>query len=61
MLKAVKARAYLRGNDHVLPSDIVLCSKDILRHRIKLNYEAIVDGVTPDKVIEALLQSVPVP
>ncbi len=61
MLKAVKARAYIRGNDHVLPSDIVLCSKDILRHRIKLNYEAIVDGVTPDKVIEALLQSVPVP
>lgn len=61
MLKAVKARAYLRGNDHVLPSDIVLCSKDILRHCIKLNYEAIVDGITPDQVIEALLQSVPVP
>jgi len=61
MLKAVKARAYLRGNDYVQPSDIVLCAKDILRHRLKLSYEAIADGITPDKVIEALLQSVPVP
>ncbi|MDF1884331.1 MoxR family ATPase [Sulfurimonas sp. SAG-AH-194-C21] len=61
MLKAVKARAYLRGNDYVKPSDIVLCAKDILRHRIKLSYEAIADGMTPDTVIEALLQSVPVP
>ncbi|MDF1878681.1 MoxR family ATPase [Sulfurimonas sp. SAG-AH-194-C20] len=61
MLKAVKARAYLRGNEYVKPSDIVLCAKDILRHRIKLSYEAIADGMTPDTVIEALLQSVPVP
>ncbi|MDQ7043495.1 MAG: MoxR family ATPase, partial [Sulfurimonas sp.] len=61
MLKAVKARAYLRGNDYVMPSDIVLCAKDILRHRIKLTYEAIADEMTPDKVIEALLQSVRVP
>ncbi|MDF1876735.1 MoxR family ATPase [Sulfurimonas sp. SAG-AH-194-L11] len=61
MLKAVKARAYLRGNDYVQPSDIVLCAKDILRHRLKLSYDAIAEGISPDQVIEALLQSVPVP
>lgn len=61
MLKAVKARAYLRGNDYVQPSDIILCAKDILRHRIKLSYEAIASGISPDEVIEDLLQSVPVP
>ena len=61
LIKASKARAYLRGKEYVAPSDIVLCTKDILRHRIKLSYEAIANGVSADKVIESLLESVPVP
>ncbi len=61
LIKASKARAYLRAKEYVSPSDIVLCAKDILRHRIKLNYEAVANGVSADKVIESLLESVPVP
>ena len=61
MLKAVKARAYLRGNDFVSPIDVALCAKDILRHRIILNYEAIAQGLSADEVIEKVLEAVDVP
>ena len=61
MMKAVKARAFLRGNDFVSPSDIVLCAKDILRHRIVLSYDALVDGVSADTIIQEILENTLVP
>jgi MoxR-like ATPase len=61
MIKASKARAYLRGNDFVSPVDIALCIKDILRHRIILSYEAIADGITTDYLVSKILEGIPVP
>jgi len=61
MFKAVKARAYLRGNDYVSPLDITLCIKDVLRHRIILSYEAMVENITTDDIIQKVLEKVLVP
>jgi len=61
MMKAVKARAYLRGNSFVSPSDIVLCIKDVLRHRIVLSYDAIADRVNADTIIQGILEGIAVP
>jgi len=61
MLKAVKARAYLRGNDYVSPIDIVLTIKDILRHRVVLNYDALSEGLSADGIIQDILESVDTP
>jgi len=61
MFKAVKARAYLRGNDFVSPLDITLCVKDVLRHRIILSYEAMVQDITTDDIIQKVLEKVIVP
>ena len=61
MFKAVKARAYLRGNEYVTPVDIALCVKDVLRHRIILSYEAQASDITTDNIIQKVLQTVPVP
>ena len=58
MLKAVKASAYMRGNTEVTPVDISLCIKNVLRHRIVLSYDAQVDEVDVDDVIETLLQKI---
>ncbi len=58
MLKAVKASAYMRGNTEVTPIDISLCIKNVLRHRIVLSYDAQVDEVNVDDVIETLLQKI---
>ena len=45
----------------MLPEDIQAMAPDILRHRMILSYEAEADGVTPDQVIQRLLQLVAVP
>ena len=61
MFKAVKARAYLRGNDYVTPIDIALCVKDVLRHRIILSYEAQASDITADQIIQKVLEKLLVP
>lgn len=61
MIKAVKARAYLRGNTYVTPVDIALSIKDILRHRIVLSYEAVAEGINTDYVIQKILEGISVP
>lgn len=61
MIKAAKARAYLRGHDFVSPVDIALCIKDILRHRIIFSYEAIADGIDTDYLVTKILEGIPVP
>ncbi|MGK0255702.1 MAG: MoxR-like ATPase, partial [Arcobacteraceae bacterium] len=61
MFKAVKARAYLRGNDYVSPLDITLCIKDVLRHRIILSYEAMVQDINTDQIIQKILEKVLIP
>ncbi len=61
MLKAVKARAYLRGHDFVSPIDIALTIKDVLRHRIILSYDAIAEGLSSDDIIQKILESIEIP
>jgi len=61
MFKAVKARAYIRGNDYVSPLDIALCIKDVLRHRIILSYEAMVEDISPDDIIQKVLEKITIP
>ncbi len=61
MFKAVKARAYLRGNDYVSPVDIALTIKDVLRHRIILSYEAQASDITADMIIQKVLEKILVP
>jgi MoxR-like ATPase len=61
MFKAVKAKAYLRGNDHVSPVDIALIFKDVLRHRIILSYEAEALNISADDILQQVLTIVPIP
>jgi MoxR-like ATPase len=45
----------------VLPSDVSELAKDVLRHRIVLSYEGLASGVSADDILDAVLESVPVP
>ena len=60
MFKAVKANAYLRGNDYVSPIDIAIVKK-ILRHRIILSYEAMAKEINVDDVIQKILEKISIP
>ena len=36
-------------------------SKDVLRHRLVLSYEALAEDVTPDQILDKILDAVPMP
>jgi len=59
--RCARASAWLEGRDFVTPGDVHAIAHDVLRHRILLTYEAEAEGITADKVIDALLQRVPLP
>ncbi len=61
MYKASRAIAYLKGQDYVSPLEIAYIAKEVLRHRIILSYEAQVEEVTQDQIIEKILAAVPIP
>jgi MoxR-like ATPase len=55
LVEAARALAFLRGRDYVHPQDLVDMAPDVLRHRLVLSYEALVDGLTSDAILEKIL------
>ncbi len=58
---SARALAVLSGRDHVVPGDIADLAHRVLQHRLILGFEAASAGVTPTRVIDAVLQAVRVP
>lgn len=56
LVLGAKARCLLHGRPHVSAEDIQALAKPVLRHRLLLNFAAESDGVTPDDVVEDLLE-----
>ncbi len=48
--------ALLKGRYNVSFEDVKEVAKPALRHRLLLNFEAVTDGITPDDLIEKLLE-----
>lgn len=61
LIKLAKAKALIDGRNYVSPHDIKVLSKDVLRHRIALSYEAQAQGKTEDDIINAILDRIEVP
>ncbi len=59
LLLGGKARALLNGRSHVSTDDIKALASPVLRHRIVTNFAAESEGITPDRVIERLLEETP--
>lgn len=58
---AARALAYLNGRGYVIPDDIKNCALDVLRHRIRISYEAEAEGISSVDLIHKLLDTIPVP
>jgi MoxR-like ATPase len=56
-----KARALLAGRAHVSNDDIRALIHSVFRHRILINYRAEAEGVTVEKVISRLVETVKAP
>src|SRR5690242_21275993 len=61
LIHAGRALALLRGRDYMLPVDVRDLARDVLRHRIVLTYEALAAGVDTDRVLDDVLERVPMP
>ncbi len=57
MVLAAKIRAILDGRYHVAREDLSAAAHASLRHRLILNFEGQAEGVSPDEVIDDVLQS----
>ena len=60
LILAGKARALLQGRAHVTVEDIRAVAHPVLRHRMITNFSAEADGVTPDDLVDRLLETVQV-
>jgi MoxR-like ATPase len=58
---ASKAHAFLNKRGFVIPEDVRSISKDVLRHRIGLTYEAEAENVNVENVIDDILRVIQVP
>src|SRR6185312_989464 len=61
LVHAGQGLAFLRGRDYVLAQDIHDVAKDVLRHRLVLSYQALVEEVTPDQLLDQVLKATPWP
>jgi len=50
----------MQGRDHVTPDDVRNVAPDVLRHRVKLTYEAQAEGTTASQVVAEVIKQVAV-
>jgi MoxR-like ATPase len=56
-----RTHAWMQGRDYVDPEDVRAIAPDVLRHRLKLSYEAQGEGVAPDRVVAEIIKQVALP
>ena len=61
LMHASKAFALIRGENYVIPDDIIKLAYWVLRHRLFLQPQAEIAGVTHKEVISSILKSVEIP
>ncbi|MDZ8107528.1 MAG: MoxR family ATPase [Nostoc sp. DedQUE12a] len=60
-LQTSQALAWFTGRDFVTPDDVKAVASPLLRHRLILKPEAMLDGLQIDAVIASVINQVPVP
>lgn len=61
LLHAAKAWAWLSGKSYASPDEVRAVIKPVMRHRILLRPDAVIDGTEADQVLDQVISSVAVP
>jgi MoxR-like ATPase len=61
LMRTGQALAALEGRDYVLPDDIKFLAIPVLAHRLIIKEEERLRGVTPENIIEEIMNRIPVP
>ena len=56
-----KAFAFIKRRGYVIPEDVRAVSLDVLRHRVAVTYEAEAEEVTPEQIVQEVLNKIEVP
>ncbi|MEE9403690.1 MAG: AAA family ATPase, partial [Algisphaera sp.] len=60
LVLGAKVRALLDGRVHVAVQDISDMMPSVLRHRVLLNFEGTAEGMTPDMIVNDIVDNLPV-
>jgi MoxR-like ATPase len=61
-LKTVsRCLAFIAGRGYVTPDDVKAAVVDVMRHRLRISYEAEAEGISSEDIIRKILDTVPVP
>jgi len=58
---SAKAFAFLKGRGYVTPQDVKSIGMDVLRHRVRITYEAEAEEKTSETIIQKIFDELPVP
>ena len=58
LIKSSRARALIHGRDYVVPDDLFALAEDAILHRIRLNYEALADGLSGEGILQEMLREI---
>jgi len=61
LARAARAIAFLDGRGFVVPEDVQTIARDVLRHRLVLTFQAEAEQVDVERIVDRLLETVPVP
>ena len=61
LILGAKARAALYGRNYATTEDVAAVALPVLRHRIVTNFNAEAEGMTTEKIVQKLLQTIPRP
>jgi len=61
LYRSSQALAGIRNRNFVTPEDVKEMAKNVFRQRLLLTSEAFVRGVSPDRIIQSILETTPIP
>ena len=56
-----KAMAFIKRRGYVIPEDVRAICLDVMRHRVAVTYEAEAEEITPEYIIQEILNKIEVP
>lgn len=61
LMRVAQAHALIHGRDFATPEDVRALRYSVLRHRLVLTFDALASGITPETIIDAVFNAVPLP
>ncbi len=61
LMNISRSTAFFEGRNFVVPEDVQNIAKDIISHRLKLDSNAVFSGISAQKTVEKILQTIKVP